>query len=132
MNRWRSPRARGALAVAAALLLGACAADMPRDVKFPERVSYKCENGRMFVVEFAPSGETAMLTLDGRGYRLAKVPSATQAKYSDGRVTLWLDGETALAEVGVTSVGRACKSEQPLAEGAREQRPLFGKDPWWR
>ncbi|MCZ7566839.1 MAG: MliC family protein [Burkholderiales bacterium] len=129
---WRGLRARAALAAAAALALAACAADMPRDTRFPDRVVYKCEGGRTFQVELAPSGETALLTVEGRSYRLNKVPSAAQRKYSDGRNTLWLDGQNALVEMGFTAFARGCASETPLADEARRNRPLFGKDPWWR
>ena len=121
-----------AAATAAALALGACATDMPRDVKLPEQVTYRCEGGRTFDVHFAPSGEFATVTLAGKPYRLPKVPGATQAKFSDGITTLWLDGQNALMESSVAIAGRNCRSEQALPEQARPQRPLFGSDPWWR
>lgn len=132
MSLPRAPRLRAALAAAAALVLAACAADMPRDTKYPGKIVYRCEGGRAFQVELAPSGETAMLTVDGRGYRLSKVPSAAQRKYSDGRNTLYLDGQNALVEMGMSALARGCKSETPLPDEAMQNRPLFGKDPWWR
>jgi len=130
--RLGNPRARAALVAAAALALAACAADMPRETQFPGKVVYKCDGGRTFQVELAPSGENALLTLDGRAYRLNKVPSAAQRKYSDGRNTLYLDGQSAYVEMGATALARGCQSETPLPEGAMQTRPLFGKDPWWR
>lgn len=118
--------------LAAALALGACAADMPRDVKLPEHVTYRCEGGRTLDVRFAPSGEAATVTLGGKPYRLPKVPGATQAKFSDGSTTLWLDGQNALLESRLAVSGRNCRSEEMLQEQARPNRPLFGSDPWWR
>lgn len=123
---------RAGLAAAVAIVLAACAADMPRETKYPPKVVYKCEGGRTFQVELPPSGETAVLTVDGRAHELNKVPSAAQRKYSDGSNTLYLDGESAYVEMGVTALARGCKSETPLADEAQPQRPLFGKDPWWR
>lgn len=118
--------------LAAALAVGACATDMPRDVKLPDRVTYRCEGGRTFDVHFASSGELATVYFGNKSYRLPKVPGATQAKFSDGSTTLWLDGQNALVESSVAIAGRNCASEQPLTERARPQRPLFGRDPWWR
>jgi membrane-bound inhibitor of C-type lysozyme len=123
-------RLLGAAVLAA--LLTSCASDMPRDVQLPEHVTYRCEGGRTFDVEFSPSGDLATLNLAGKSYRLPKVPGATQAKFSDGSTTLWLDGQNALMESRVALAGRNCRSEQELPERARSQRPLFGSDPWWR
>jgi len=117
---------------AAALALGACAADMPRDVKLPEQVTYRCEGGRSFDVRFSSAGDLATVHLAGKSYPLPKVPGPTQAKFSDGSTTLWLDGQNALLESRVAVAGRNCRSEQELPDQARPQRPLFGKDPWWR
>ncbi len=119
-------------AIAAALVVGACASDMPQDVKLPDRVTYRCEGGRTFDVQFAPSGEVATVLLEGKRYQLPRVPGPTQAKFSDGATTLWLDGQNALVESRIAVVGRNCASEKPLSSGARPQRPLFGSDPWWR
>ena len=121
-----------AAALAAALVLGACAADMPQDVRFPERATYRCEGGRTFVVNFVPSGEFVTLNIGGKAYRLPRVPGPTQAKFSNGATTLWLDGQNALVESQETIAGRNCASETPMPSGARAQRPLFGTDPWWR
>jgi membrane-bound inhibitor of C-type lysozyme len=121
-------------AVAVALVVGGCVADMPQDVKLPEHVTYRCEGGRKFEVQFPPSGDFATVTFDGgkKSYRLPKVPGATQAKFSDGATTLWLDRQNALVESSVVIAGRNCASETPLPEGARQNRPLFGSDPWWK
>lgn len=124
-------RGRATFALAA-LLLGACASDMPRDVQLPEQVTYQCEGGRRFDVQFSPSRDVATVKLGSKSYRLPKVPGATQAKFSDGSTTLWLDGQNALMESRVAVAGRNCRSEQELPEHARPDRPLFGTDPWWR
>ncbi|MCC6609753.1 MAG: MliC family protein [Burkholderiales bacterium] len=131
-QRFGGQRSSALLAVAAALVLAACAADMPRETQFPERMTFKCEGGRTFQVELAPSGEAAVLTVDGRAYRMNKVPSAAQRKYSDGSNTLYLDGQLAFVEMGMNALARGCRSETPLQDEARPNRPLFGKDPWWR
>ncbi len=130
----RHPVAWPVAAVAAGLIVGGCVADMPQDVKLPEHVTYRCEGGRRFEVQFPPSGDFATVTFDGskKSYRLPKVPGATQAKFSDGATTLWLDRQNALVESSVAVTGRNCASEQPLPERARENRPLFGSDPWWK
>jgi membrane-bound inhibitor of C-type lysozyme len=120
-------------AVAVALVVGGCVADMPQDVKLPEHVTYRCEGGRKFEVQFTQPNEFATVTFDGnRSYRLPRVPGPTQAKFSDGKTTLWLDGQNALVESSVVIAGRNCASETPLPESARQNRPLFGSDPWWK
>lgn len=121
-----------AAALAAALILGACATDMPQDVKLPDRVTYRCEGGRTFEVHFNSSHDVATVYLGGKSYRLPRVPGPTQAKFSDNSTTLWLDGQNALVESRVAIAGRNCASETPMPEGARPTRPLFGNDPWWR
>ena len=63
---------------------------------------------------------------------IRKAPSAAQRKYSDGNNTLYLDRQMAFVEMGMKAYARACQSETPLPEQAIENRPLFGKDPWWR
>jgi membrane-bound inhibitor of C-type lysozyme len=131
IGRGRAASIAEALVFAA--VLASCATDMPRDVQLPEHVTYRCEGGRTFDVQFAPSRDAATVKLDGKSYRLPKVPGATQAKFSDGSTTLWLDGQNALMESRIAGLaGRNCRSEQELPEHARPQRPLFGSDPWWR
>lgn len=121
-----------AAVLAAALVVGACATDMPQNVTFPERATYGCEGGRKFDVHFVPSGEYVTVFLGSKTYRLPRVPGPTQAKFSNGKTTLWLDGQSALVESQEAVAGRNCASETPLPSSARPQRPLFGSDPWWR
>jgi membrane-bound inhibitor of C-type lysozyme len=107
------PGAWHAAAVAVGMFVGGCVTDMPQDVKLPEHVTYRCEGGRKFEVQFAQSNEFATVTFAGnKSYRLPRVPGPTQAKFSDGKTTLWLDGQNALVESSVAIAGRNCASER--------------------
>ena len=50
-------------------------------------VTYRCDEGKGFVVVFDSKGDFAVLKMGEGEVRLPSVPSASGAKYSDGRTT---------------------------------------------
>ena len=56
---------------------------------------YRCENGMRFTVSFERAANAATITHLGERLLLAGVPSASGAKYSDGKTTLFTKGHTA-------------------------------------
>lgn len=73
-------------------------------------VTYRCDEGKRFIVVFDSKGDFAMLTLGEREISLPLVPSASGAKYSDGRTTFWGKGQEAFVEMDGRIVYRNCKT----------------------
>jgi membrane-bound inhibitor of C-type lysozyme len=82
--------------VLAAVLSSACA---PRieDTVLPPRIDYVCGGNRVLPVERIDGRQAAVL-VDGKRFDLKRTESAAQEKYSDGRLSLYLDGERAMLE----------------------------------
>jgi membrane-bound inhibitor of C-type lysozyme len=72
-------------------------------------VTYRCDEEKSLVVVFDSKGDFAMLTLGEREISLPLVPSASGAKYSDGRTTFWGKGVEAFVEIDGRIVYRNCK-----------------------
>lgn len=62
----------------------------------------------------APDGRSATVWLNGQSAVLARADSAAQEKYSDGRTTLYLDGEKAVMSTDSFVVAGPCLSTRPL------------------
>ncbi len=75
---------------------------------------YRCGGGQEFGVTFQSRGARALLERDGRSDLLQRVGSASGAKYSDGKTTLWVKGKNAVVEAGGQVVLRDC-----IASGSR-------------
>ncbi|WP_031497598.1 MliC family protein [Bryobacter aggregatus] len=63
----------------------------------PAVLRYTCEGGYQFVVEL--KGSEAELTLGGQKHTLKLVEAATGAKFSDGVISYWSKGSSALLNV---------------------------------
>lgn len=69
---------------------------------------YVCEDGKVFLVEFAGDGSTAAVTYDNRKITLPQAMGGTDLKYADGQTTLYLDGPRALLETTGIVFARGC------------------------
>jgi len=65
---------------------------------FRSGITYKCDDGRSFVVEFYENVDIAFLMSPEETFYLHRMPSASGVKYSDGNTTLWIKGDTAFVE----------------------------------
>jgi membrane-bound inhibitor of C-type lysozyme len=68
---------------------------------------YVCEDGKEFTVQFTSEG-SALVAYGNQRVVLPPTVGATDAKFSDGRSTLYLDGPRALLEAGGQIQGRGC------------------------
>jgi membrane-bound inhibitor of C-type lysozyme len=66
---------------------------------FKSEVTYTCDGGKSFVLELYENVDIAFLTVPGQRFYLHRMPSASRVKYSDGKTTLWIKGQTASVEV---------------------------------
>ena len=97
-------------AILVVALLSACAAPGLPETVLPPRIDYACQQGGALTVLRAPDGRQAEAIHKGRRTVLPRIDSAAQEKYGNGRITLYLDGETALlTEDSMVLAGR-CKS----------------------
>ena len=95
-------------------LLSACAAPGLPETVLPPRIDYGCQQGGALTVLRAPDGRQAEAIHKGRRTVLPRIDSAAQEKYGNGRITLYLDGETALlTEDSMVLAGR-CQSAVAL------------------
>jgi membrane-bound inhibitor of C-type lysozyme len=101
-----------------ALLLCGCASG-PELAVLPERIAYRCAEGREMVVRRAPDGREATATVDGTDIRLRRVDSAAQEKYVDGATSLFLEGDQAMLESQGRMVRAYCRSTVPLPVAPR-------------
>jgi membrane-bound inhibitor of C-type lysozyme len=96
--------------LAAALTLTGCIAYEPevRPMEMPwgQRVELVCANDRTMAIDFVPAPRAARVTFDARTVMLAQVEAASDAKFTDGRYTLYInDNRAALEETGVVLRG---------------------------
>ncbi len=72
---------------------------------------YRCDNGMRFTVSFDKGANSATLQMNAERLILPGVPSASGAKYTDGKTTLFTKGKTAtLDRVGLPPV-QDCKQQ---------------------
>jgi len=82
--------------IAIAVLLAGCAG--VEDTVLPSRIDYACANKKVLQVARAQDARSAAAVIDGKQVVLSRADSAAQEKYTDGRYTLYLDGERAMLE----------------------------------
>ena len=82
--------------IAVPALLAGCAG--VQDTVLPSRIDYACANNKVLQVARAQDARSAAAVIDGKQVVLSRADSAAQEKYSDGRYTLYLDGERAMLE----------------------------------
>lgn len=95
-------------------LLAGCVSSGIEITDLPPVIEYRCANNRTFVVERSADQRYATLHLGSQTISLARSASAAQEKYSDGAVSLFLQGERALVEDSGRVVAGPCQSTQPL------------------
>jgi membrane-bound inhibitor of C-type lysozyme len=66
---------------------------------FKSGVTYACDGGRSFTVEIYEKVDMAFLKIEEKRFFLPRVPSASGTKYSEGKVTFWIEGQTAFVEI---------------------------------
>jgi len=66
---------------------------------FKSGVTYTCDGGRSFTVEIYEKVDMAFLKIEEKRFYLPRVPSASGTKYSEGKVTLRIEGQTAFVEI---------------------------------
>ncbi len=80
----------------------------PNAQPITQQTWYLCENGRAFAVEFLANPPSARIQIEQNQVILPQTIGATDAKYSDGHTTLYIEGERALLETGAQILGRGC------------------------
>ena len=66
---------------------------------FKSGVTYTCDEGKSFVLELYENVDIAFVKTNGKRFYLHRMPSASRVKYSDGKTTLWIKGQTASVEI---------------------------------
>jgi membrane-bound inhibitor of C-type lysozyme len=78
----------------------------PMQMPWGQRVEVSCAGGKAMAIDFVPSPRAARVTFDGRTVTLPQVDAASDAKFTDGRFTLYInDSRAALEETGVVLRG---------------------------
>jgi membrane-bound inhibitor of C-type lysozyme len=67
---------------------------------FKSGITYRCDEGKSFVLELYENVDIAFLMVPGKRFYLHRMPSASGLKYSDGNTTLWIKGQNASVEIG--------------------------------
>lgn len=101
---------RRLLAAAGAAALAGCYYDVRQanQVEMPwgERVVVACTGGKAMAIDFIAAPRAARVTFDATTVTLAQVDAASDAKFSDGRYTLYInDQRAALEETGIVLRG---------------------------
>jgi len=120
-ERYETDRANAwivATALIAPLLAGCVGVE---ETILPARIDYVCANNRVLPVARG-DGRLATVLVDGKEVRLQRTGSAAQEKYTDGRYSLYLDGERAMFEDHGKVLFGPCVSPVPLPSAPR---PLY-------
>jgi len=99
-----------ALAAPLAAALGGCIAYEPdvRPMEMPwgQRVVVSCLNDKSMAIDFVPAPRAARVMFDSTAVTLPQVAAVSDAKFTDGRYTLYISGErAALEETGMVLRG---------------------------
>ena len=73
-------------------------------------IRYRCENGFDFAVTYQSGGTRALLERSGYSELLRLTPSASGARYTDGKLTLSAKGDSAVLELPGGPTYRSCRS----------------------
>lgn len=95
-----------AAAVVAAALTGCVYYDTPQvtpmAMPWGQTVNVSCRDGRSMAIAFIPAPRAARVTFDATTVTLPQVEAASDAKFTDGRYTLYInDSRAALEETGI-------------------------------
>ena len=105
----------------AAPFLAGCVAPGVEETILPARIDYVCAGKRVLPVARSADGRHAAVRVEGKDIVLARAGSAAQEKYSDGRYSLYLDGERAMLEDESRVIFGPCTSPVPLPSAPRER-----------
>jgi len=95
-------------------LLAACVSPGVEITAIPARIDYLCANEKILSVARTPDLRVAGVLVDGKEILLTGADSAAQEKYSNGRYSLYLDGERAMLEDDGLVLFGPCVSPVPL------------------
>ncbi len=108
---------RAALLAVAAFALAGCSSWWPfgssggsERPRWPsDALVYKCAEGKQLVVQYVDGGKAAMIWFPEREFRLDPVVAASGARFSNGRTTLFTQGDEASLEDGSQRTHADCK-----------------------
>ncbi len=66
---------------------------------FKSGITYTCDEGKSFVLEFYEQVDIAFLMISKKRFYLHRIPSESGTKYIDGNMTLWIKGQSAFVEI---------------------------------
>lgn len=107
------------IAALAFLPLAACVG-VPETV-LPARIDYTCAGNKVMQIERAPDARSAAVLLDAKAVVLPRAASAAQEKYSNGRYSLYLDGQRAMLEDDGVVLFGPCESRNILPTAPRSR-----------
>ena len=100
--------------IMALAFLAACVSPGVEVTAIPARIDYLCANEKILSVARTPDLRVAGVLVDGKEILLTGADSAAQEKYSNGRYSLYLDGERAMLEDDGLVLFGPCVSPVPL------------------
>jgi len=80
------------------VLLAGCVGPGTEVTVLPTRIDYQCAQNKVLQVQRASDARAAAVLIDGKPVVLPRADSAAQEKYSNGNLTLYLEGERAVLE----------------------------------
>ncbi|HKC45500.1 MAG TPA: MliC family protein [Burkholderiales bacterium] len=102
MTALRSVLLVGALAAGVASCIAYEPTIKPMAMPWGQRVDVICVGGKTMAIDFLPSPRAARVSFDGTAVTLSQVEAASDAKFTDGRYTLYInDNRVALEETGI-------------------------------
>jgi membrane-bound inhibitor of C-type lysozyme len=109
-DRQLSSKSRRLASAALAAAVAGCIAYEPdvRPMEMPwgQRVNMSCMGDKTMAIDFVPSPRAARVTFDTNTVTLPQVDAASDAKFTDGRYTLYInDSRAALEETGIVLRG---------------------------
>ena len=94
-------------------LLAACVSPGVEMTAIPARIDYVCADNKVLPVARTENLRIAGVLVDGQEILLTRADSAAQEKYSNGRYSLYLDGERAMLEDDGRVLFGPCASPVP-------------------
>ncbi len=108
-------RRRGArISILAIPLLAGCVYPGVEMTAIPARIDYVCAKDKILPVARREDLRLAGVLVDGQEIVLPRADSAAQEKYSNGRYSLYLEGERAMLEDDGRVIFGPCVSPVPL------------------
>lgn len=96
------------IALAIAAISGCATAPKPA-----APVAYRCEDGRQFTLDVAPSGDAATINISGMNFQLFREPAASGTRFGCSVLTVSRDGDVAEVQMEDAPYFRNCRSVQP-------------------